>query len=270
MKGWWPFDDLSAGVAEELIYGNVGGPVGGVTPLFGEYVDNSACFDGSTAYIDVPNDPAIDIGTEDFSVDFWVRPDSNVGTQVIMDKRAGGIGYHVFLFGGDLGIQLADAGGFTNWLAGAPLPVNQWSFCAITVRRAGLGTFYVDGVPVSSFNPATRSGSLSNPSDFRFGARSGFASGYLDACLDEFELFKRVLDPLEVAALYAADTSGKCKDLCLSDLDGDGVVGFTDLVLILGSWGPCPDACCPQDLDGNGVIGFPDLIIVLGDWGPCS
>jgi sugar lactone lactonase YvrE len=56
---------------------------------------------------------------------------------------------------------------------------------------------------------------------------------------------------------------------CPADLDGDGSVGFNDLTLLLGAWGPCSGAC-PEDLDGDGSVGFNDLTLLLGTWGPCD
>lgn len=53
---------------------------------------------------------------------------------------------------------------------------------------------------------------------------------------------------------------------CDIDLDGDGVVGTSDLLLILGAWGTC--AQCPEDFDRNGSVGTGDLLILLGAWGP--
>lgn len=52
---------------------------------------------------------------------------------------------------------------------------------------------------------------------------------------------------------------------CPSDLDGNGNVGFTDLVTLLAAWG----LGCPGDIDQDGVVDFDDLIILLSDWGPC-
>lgn len=49
------------------------------------------------------------------------------------------------------------------------------------------------------------------------------------------------------------------------DVDGDGVVGFGDLVGVLTDWGACSG--CPADLDGDGVVGFADLVAVLTAWG---
>ncbi len=54
----------------------------------------------------------------------------------------------------------------------------------------------------------------------------------------------------------------------IGDLDGDGIVGTADLILLLGAWGPCDDCRdCPADLDGDCAVGTSDLILLLGNWG---
>jgi hypothetical protein len=58
-------------------------------------------------------------------------------------------------------------------------------------------------------------------------------------------------------------------EACVADVDGDGAVGFGDLIQVLSSWGEC-DADCVADLDGDGVVAFGDLILVLSGWGPCE
>ena len=52
------------------------------------------------------------------------------------------------------------------------------------------------------------------------------------------------------------------------DLDGDGVVGFGDLLIVLAAWGDCPlpPADCPADLDNDGIVGFADLLLILTNW----
>ncbi len=57
---------------------------------------------------------------------------------------------------------------------------------------------------------------------------------------------------------------------CPWDLDGNAVVGVSDLLSLLGSWGPCPPkGDCPADFDNSGDVGVKDLLILLGNWGPC-
>ena len=55
----------------------------------------------------------------------------------------------------------------------------------------------------------------------------------------------------------------------LGDLNGDGSVGVADLLILLASWGPCPDLpeTCPADLDLDGNVGVADLLILLANWG---
>jgi T5SS/PEP-CTERM-associated repeat protein len=52
------------------------------------------------------------------------------------------------------------------------------------------------------------------------------------------------------------------------DLDGDGVVGINDFLLLVAAWGPCPapPASCPEDLDGDGTVGINDMLILLAQW----
>lgn len=55
----------------------------------------------------------------------------------------------------------------------------------------------------------------------------------------------------------------------LGDLDGNGVVGVADFLILLGSWGPCPDLpeTCPADLDLDGNVGVSDFLALLANWG---
>jgi hypothetical protein len=54
----------------------------------------------------------------------------------------------------------------------------------------------------------------------------------------------------------------------IGDLDGDGLVGVSDLLLLLVSWGPCPapPQACPADLSGDVTVGITDMLILLTNW----
>lgn len=47
------------------------------------------------------------------------------------------------------------------------------------------------------------------------------------------------------------------------DLDGDGLVGASDLTIVLGQWGGPGTA----DFSGNGIVDAADLTALLGQWG---
>ena len=54
----------------------------------------------------------------------------------------------------------------------------------------------------------------------------------------------------------------------LGDLDGDGSVGASDLLILLANWGRCADCDdCNADIDGNCTVGAADLLILLSNWG---
>ncbi len=54
------------------------------------------------------------------------------------------------------------------------------------------------------------------------------------------------------------------------DVDGDGIVGVADFLIVLAEWGPCQDCgtpqACPADLDGDCNVGIVDFLIVLANW----
>ena len=54
---------------------------------------------------------------------------------------------------------------------------------------------------------------------------------------------------------------------CEEDLDGDGTVGVSDFLTLLGAWGTDPGG--PPDFDGDGTVGVSDMLQLLGAWGPC-
>lgn len=58
---------------------------------------------------------------------------------------------------------------------------------------------------------------------------------------------------------------------CPIDIDGDGSIGLSDLLIVLSSWGGCePCQPCPADLDANNDIGFGDVLLILQAWGDCT
>lgn len=66
-----------------------------------------------------------------------------------------------------------------------------------------------------------------------------------------------------VALRLAACDAGPCP----GDVDDSGAVDFTDLLSLLGAWGPCEG--CPEDLDDSGDVDFDDVLALLSAFGPC-
>ena len=57
---------------------------------------------------------------------------------------------------------------------------------------------------------------------------------------------------------------------CLGDINEDGFVDVVDLLILLATWGDCPDpGSCFGDLDGSESVDVIDLLMLLSAWGPC-
>ncbi|MCP3904238.1 MAG: polysaccharide-degrading enzyme [Planctomycetes bacterium] len=62
---------------------------------------------------------------------------------------------------------------------------------------------------------------------------------------------------------------GAYEQRATADLDGDGAVGFGDVLVIIAAWGPCPvpPESCEADLGGNGSVDFADILAAIATWG---
>jgi hypothetical protein len=57
-----------------------------------------------------------------------------------------------------------------------------------------------------------------------------------------------------------------CSSCLYVDIDRDGTVGASDLLVLLTAWGTCPPR---GDVTGDGITSSVDLLALLVNWGPC-
>ncbi len=218
MVAWYGFDQAGS-TQNDLSTTNNPATAYNTTSVIGE-VAGALQFNGASSYVEAPTTSALDLGTSDFSIDAWVRIASidNYDVKVVMDKRdANYHGYHLYLYQGRIGVQLAD-GTYQNYGTDFNVTVpadNQWHLIAVTVVRNSTngGTFYLDGVAVGSFDPTGHQGSLSSAVPLDIGVRSlaQGGGGYFNGGIDELEIFNRALDSDEILGLLQAGHAGKCK-----------------------------------------------------------
>jgi hypothetical protein len=76
---------------------------------------------------------------------------------------------------------------------------------------------------------------------------------------------------IQINGTYSDGGNNTISDMCSScegDVNEDGQVNVTDVLAVVGTWGPCTGDC-NGDIDGSGVVDVTDLLIIVGNWGPC-
>lgn len=224
---------------------------GSPTYLATAKVGGALSFPGTAAssWIEAANGSEGDIRKGNFSIDLWIRTTASSGTQTFLDKRVNRNapltkGYAFYLIDGRLGFQMATGDGdptngicgtafsptasCTNFEASSASPNvadGNWHLVAVTVNRNSTtgGNLWVDGQPVRMFDPTGHSATMSVPTPLRignWGNATASVNGFTGD-LDEIEIFYSdpvpppaspgVLSQADILAIYAADSSGKCK-----------------------------------------------------------
>lgn len=245
MTGWWTLDEESGATAFDDAGTANDGSHNGAPALAAGRVAAARQYNGTSDFTEVANAAELNPGTGEFSIDAWIRTTSTSSYQMIVSKKyfnnTSGLdsrGFDLALENGTLRFDLATGPTIfdqeTFLYAGPNLADGRWHFVAATVRREDpFGVkLYVDGVP-QAFGTAI-TGSLSNASVLRIGARTSTPDvplgDFFAGAIDEVEYFQRAITPAEVWKIWRAGSNGKCRTIWdIGDLNCDGTVSVGDI-----------------------------------------
>jgi hypothetical protein len=194
---------------------------GGAVVLNPAKVAAGRSFDGTTGLVAVPDAPALDAGTGEFSLDAWIRPQALDGRRPIVTKQYapadGALGYALFLQDGQLSFAMSNDGSGILGTAPTALTVdNEWHLVAVAIRRESAtgGQLFLDGTLIHSFDTTPLVGTVDTPAELHLAHQPALGRGtpanFFRGDLDEVELFHHALTAGEVSAIYAAGGAGKC------------------------------------------------------------
>ena len=211
LVSWWK-GESNATDAKGLYDGTASG---NVTYTASE-VGSGFVFDGATSYITMGavTGTQLDVGTSDFTIEFWLKTNSDLDTggvgQFVAGDGGNGIaqGFRVVYRPTDahqLRFRIADA---TSAQTVDTAAVNDGAWHHFAFVRMGTSMLaYEDGAQVGTATTATTL-DLSSASGFVLGSR-GLDSFY-EGGLDEVSFYSRALTATEISAIFAAGSDGKC------------------------------------------------------------
>ena len=220
LTGWWPGD----GNTDDIV-GRRGALLGGNATTGAGLVDRAFILDGDGDFVQVPHDPALNFGVNDFTVALWVYFNNTDGEQVLIEKwiqrDPGPIGWTLTkLYDNVLRLALATGDGNETAVDSNVLsiPTATWIHFAAT-RRGSHVTLLMDGVPVAeAVMPPL---DLDSDSSVKFGHRGSPSDTpdsedtrefYLNGRIDEVELFVgRALPSGLIQAIVNVGSAGDCK-----------------------------------------------------------
>jgi hypothetical protein len=197
--GWWRGDGSGADAAG----GDVAVLHGGVTYVPG-IVGGAFSFDGNDDWVEVPYDPALDVGARDFTLTFWVKFTSTPGNrQVLLENwietfvPATSRGWSL-INPNDRSIALVTGGGSGMLIAHRlTLPVGTWIHVAVRRSAQRLSAF-VNGSLAGTESIAGSPPEPASNASLKFGHRGDSSDTpgsrdhrgfFLHGDLDEVELF---------------------------------------------------------------------------------
>ena len=193
---YWRFDEGSGSIAHDSEYGN-NGTIHGAT-WTGGLVHSALNFDGSSAYVSVPN--ASFNWSGDGAVELWVKTNGNIGTLLWKRFYSGSQGWTLYL-GAQNTIK-----GYVNSNAvnvTATISPGQWQHIAL-VYNQGLMKLYINGVLKDT---KTNSGGFQpSNSDLLIGKDEN--GNYFNGIIDEVAFFNRSLSDQEIQQHYQKGLQG--------------------------------------------------------------
>jgi hypothetical protein len=242
LVGHWSFDDVDGTTVKDSSGNDRHGTLVNMDSAT-DYVDgkvNKAIdLDGSNDYVSIPHSSAVDI-RRTISVSMWVNFNQlppNVAS--LFYKGNGSTPSRTYSFwaypDGHLHLTSSDGTQQSSDTTTGIVSTGSWHHLVALIDRTN-GNFktYRNNVLVSSDSVRT-SDTVSNSQDLRFG-KCLESHNYLNAKLDEYRLYDRILTTDEIAYLYTSTTTDADSDgltdaeeanlntnSTLADTDGDGL-----------------------------------------------
>jgi hypothetical protein len=166
---------------------------GGMTfsPPAAPVLQGSLSFNGTSQYLNTPSSSAFAFGTNDFTIETWIYPNSLSGRLWYFSSDRDNVDLN-----GNGGIYYFGEGGVRNSATNTVINVGTWHHIAL-VRASGTLTLYVNGVSVMSQSGIGYNSTANRSVDIAYSAAQG--NGYFNGRMSNFRI-------VSGTALYTGST----------------------------------------------------------------
>jgi hypothetical protein len=260
-------------------YSNNGTSAGTMTSgdLVTGQIDGATDFDGVDDYVDAGNSSSLNITTNNFTVEAFLKGSGSfIGKQNSLSSNPG---WRVSNSGGILKVGLND-GTFTDYLIGA-VDNTVWNHIVVTFVRSGNASVYVNGVLLGAVDISAHSNSLGNLEPLRIAKYHSSTPGYFSGQIDEVRISNTARSASWIATEFnnqsspstfyglgeeqiynltltgsSSQTAGNTQTLTLTAKDalGNTMTSFNgDKAITLSGASAAPDTTLPTCTDKDGV-----------------
>lgn len=170
---------------------------------------------GDGDYLNASDSSTLDIGTGDFSIVCYVKPDSSQPTASapstepqLLNKYDGATGYATAIVAstGRARAFIKAGGTRVNLDGTTDITDDDWHHIVATFDRDGNGVLYVDGSAEATSSIAGAAGDVGNALDLVFGKSAGGSYQYFGGVVSFAALFNVALSSAEVTEMYNSGT----------------------------------------------------------------
>ena len=162
-------------------------------------------FDGKNDLVLIPLSNSLKL-SKDLTISVWVKPKTLSSTyNTILQGRNGDLldsGYGLGLANGKVALKLyhSVANGYTQFNSSSSLPLNTWSYIAVTYNGS-YAAIYVNGV-ISNSATVTRGLLDMNGDKILIGAYN-YTNYFFNGSIDDAAIFNRALNGSEISSIYS-------------------------------------------------------------------
>lgn len=211
LVAYWSFDEGSGKAASDKSGHNYEGAVKDAEWTKEGKLDGAMVFNGTGAYVEVPSDPGLDPGKDNWTIDLWLkRADAGTDWQKILTKYpcCNWTGYRIGLYGSAVHVIFGTgpAPDMVEFTSQTTIVDEEWHHLALVLDRKADAIIYIDGEPDATTASIKHIGEVITTQNLEIGrchwCGGGLTMGF-NGTIDEVKIWRAALTKEEIASSMA-------------------------------------------------------------------